>query len=165
MCRCSSQVSVACSAKHSEALLSAGAAENLSLQKSCWIQQQRLALLTEAILMFYWFFYLFIFFCSSLHMHTLTPSLSRGTAKQAKNPYQALVSAPVYPHPGLPEQVAALIAGHGGVCLTSCFDERSVVLPCVAKVSKKSQRDRKRLSTALSLKSTKEQRDNDREGT
>lgn len=65
---------------------------NLSRQKSCWMQLH-LALLTEAILMFYWFFW-FIFFCPSLHIHALALSLPWGTAKQAKTPSELWSRSP-----------------------------------------------------------------------
>lgn len=91
MCRCSSQVSFACSAKHLEALLSAGAAENLSLQKSCWIQQG-LALLTEAILMFYWFFD--YFFSAPASTYTLLLHLCQEEQQNKQKPLSAFGPGP-----------------------------------------------------------------------
>lgn len=61
-------------AEYLESVPSTKAAENLPGRKSCSMQLG-LALLTEAILMFYWFSW-FFFSCSSLHIHTLAlPSL------------------------------------------------------------------------------------------
>lgn len=53
-------------AEYLESVSSTKVAENPSGWKGCWLQ---LGLLTEAILMFYWFFW-FIFFCSGLLIHT-----------------------------------------------------------------------------------------------
>lgn len=77
----------ACSAlpaEYLESVSSTEVAENLSGRKSCWLQLG-LALLTEGILMFYWFFDLFFSAPASMY----TPSLYRHKEQANPIPLQA----------------------------------------------------------------------------
>lgn len=115
-----------------ESVPSAEAAKHLSGRKSRWMQLG-LALLTEAILMFYWFFDLF--FSAPASIYTL--SLYLRHKEQPKPPSsspKASVPIPVYPHPALPEQgcrtrVLMMIVRGVWFWLNSSFTEWLIVWP------------------------------------
>lgn len=103
-----------------ESVPSTHTVENLSRRKSSWL----LALVTEAILMFYWFFDLFFSCPTSIY----TLSLYLRHKYQAKRPQWVSILASMFPYAAF---VNVLIIISGGVWfgLTSSFEQQSEILP------------------------------------